>query len=301
LTDVPLDQEPRPRDRRRPGTLRADPTRATPQGRDRGVLRRPEPGRVRARWLRQRPRRGIGPLRRARPRHLLPARERGQQAHGLGDGTLADRARPLVRDRSRHLRRQDLEQLLPVAGLAPLRRRPRQRDPASPGSCTRGRTARRGTGPTRPTPLSGRGGRQTVRHGLPATARVHPRGSALQPKTHFQAHLEMGDLTFIDVASDLGHLEPVEAAQGARCASDTIADRLIDPFLGSTDDLRDAIGVSGHPCPLAWYVSGRADATPRELLPRNPPPPHGPAHPRAVEVTFLCKPWSELEPLTGSP
>src|SRR5699024_8633891 len=112
-----------------------------------------------------------------------------------------------------------------------------------------------------------------------ATACVRPRGSALQTKTHFQAHLEMGDLALLDVASDLGHLEPVEAAQGARCASDTVADRLIDPFLGSTDDLRDAIGVSGHPCPLAWYVSGRADATPRELLPRNPPPPHGPVHP----------------------
>ena len=49
-----------------------------------------------------------------------------------------------------------------------------------------------------------------------------------------------------EFGADLGDLEPVEVPERAGGALDAVADGLVDPLGGGSDDLGDAVGAVGH-------------------------------------------------------
>src|SRR5690606_3690360 len=66
------------------------------------------------------------------------------------------------------------------------------------------------------------------------------------PEADLQTHLPVLDLPLLDLPAHLGHLEPVQVAQGFRGPADAVADGLIDAVVRGADDLGDAVGVVRH-------------------------------------------------------
>src|SRR4029077_10421628 len=67
----------------------------------------------------------------------------------------------------------------------------------------------------------------------------------LDAEADLQADLEVLDLALDDLATHLGHLEPVQVAQRRRRTADGIADRGVDALMRAADDFGDAVGVVG--------------------------------------------------------
>src|SRR4051812_48434845 len=72
------------------------------------------------------------------------------------------------------------------------------------------------------------------------------RSVVLEAEAELEADLEVLDGVVLDLAADLGDLEPVEVAQRLRRPLDAVADGLVDALGGRPDDLGDAVDTVGH-------------------------------------------------------
>ena len=72
--------------------------------------------------------------------------------------------------------------------------------------------------------------------------------SVLEPEADLEPDLEVGDLVIDDLATDLGHLEPVEVPEGLPGAVQRAADRGLDSLRRRADDLGDPVGALAHAC-----------------------------------------------------
>src|SRR5215470_1583205 len=68
----------------------------------------------------------------------------------------------------------------------------------------------------------------------------------LKPESDLQAHLEMGHAAVLDLAPDLGDLEPVQVPQGLPGPVQAVADRGLDAFGRGADDLRHPVCPDSH-------------------------------------------------------
>src|SRR4249920_2777838 len=77
-------------------------------------------------------------------------------------------------------------------------------------------------------------------------ARVMALVTVLEPETDLDDDLPVRHLAVREVAADLGHLEPVDVAQGLVRPRDGVADRVVHAVGRGAHDLGDAVDVLGH-------------------------------------------------------
>src|SRR3954453_20696783 len=80
-----------------------------------------------------------------------------------------------------------------------------------------------------------------------------PGGSVvLEPEADLETDLEVLDRAVLDLAADVGHLEPVDVPQGLRGTGDRVVDRVLVSLGRRPDDLGDAVGAVRHL--LSWVI-----------------------------------------------
>src|SRR4051794_29830563 len=75
---------------------------------------------------------------------------------------------------------------------------------------------------------------------------AEPVSVVLEPEADLETDLEVLDLAVLDLAPDLGHLEPVEVSKRLAGAVDGVADGGVDAVGRGADDLGDAVGAVRH-------------------------------------------------------
>src|SRR4051812_19857496 len=83
----------------------------------------------------------------------------------------------------------------------------------------------------------------------PRAAPGRARSDVVEAEADLHGDLNVPDLAVLQMAADLGDLEPVQAVQGLRRPVDRVADRLVDPVGRASHDLGNAIGVVAHRSP----------------------------------------------------
>src|SRR3546814_7070858 len=64
----------------------------------------------------------------------------------------------------------------------------------------------------------------------------------------------MADLVAVDVAADLGHLEPFQVPQAVRGRADGVANGVVEGVGRGAVDLGDGIDVARHGCPFLIFL-----------------------------------------------
>src|SRR3546814_11088721 len=64
----------------------------------------------------------------------------------------------------------------------------------------------------------------------------------------------MADLVAVDVAADLGHLEPFQVPQAVRGRADGVANGVVEGVGRGAVDLGDGIDVARHGCPFTIFL-----------------------------------------------
>src|SRR3546814_1169556 len=64
----------------------------------------------------------------------------------------------------------------------------------------------------------------------------------------------MADLVGVDVAADLGHLEPFQVPQAVRGRADGVANGVVEGVGRGAVDLGDGIDVARHGCPFLIFL-----------------------------------------------
>src|SRR3546814_17949567 len=64
----------------------------------------------------------------------------------------------------------------------------------------------------------------------------------------------MADLVAVDVATDLGHLEPFQVPQAVRGRADGVANGVVEGVGRGAVDLGDGIDVARHGCPFLIFL-----------------------------------------------
>jgi len=69
-----------------------------------------------------------------------------------------------------------------------------------------------------------------------------------KPEPDLQPHLGVGDRpVLVELAPDLGDLEPIEVPERLAGALERVADRVVDRAGGRPDDLADRVDMVSHP------------------------------------------------------